>query len=122
MAGGLALLPEADAQGLPKQSDALRDLAVAMAQQWYGIGVGARESRDVWLNEALPAFLADSFVGDRLGQASYDTRVERAQEYLQPAPRGRQRRAAGGYRMESAGAGQRLARGGKGRRLPQSAQ
>ncbi len=80
MAGGLALLPEADAQGLPKQSDALRDLAVAMAQQWYGIGIGSRESRDVWLNEALPAFLADSFVGDRLGQASYDARVERAQD------------------------------------------
>jgi aminopeptidase N len=80
MAGGLALLPEADAQGLPKQSDALRDLAGAMAQQWYGIGTGSRESRDVWLNEALPAFLADSFVGDRLGQASYDARVERARD------------------------------------------
>lgn len=80
MAGGLALLPEADAQGLPKQSDALRDLAAAMAQQWYGIGIGSRESGDVWLNEALPAFLADSFVDDRLGQASYDVQVERAQD------------------------------------------
>lgn len=79
LAGGVALLPEGDAQGLPKQPDALRDLAATMAHQWYGVGIGTQESQDVWLNQALPAFLGDSFVGERLGKSAYNAQVAQAE-------------------------------------------
>lgn len=79
MAGGLTLLPESYAQGLEKQPDALRGLAEALAHQWYGIGIAAG-SKDAWLSQGIPAYLADTFVGERFGTANYDAQIARARD------------------------------------------
>jgi aminopeptidase N len=80
LAGGLLFLPESYAQEMSKQPDALRSLADESAHQWYGIGITATDSASAWLSEALPAFLADSFLGQRLGKEALAREVERSRQ------------------------------------------
>lgn len=79
LAGGLTLLPGSYAPELAKQADDLRAMAGQLARQWYGIGIAPKGGPD-WLSEGLCAFLADSFVGQRLGAESYERQIERSRQ------------------------------------------
>ncbi len=80
MAGGLSILPESKGKGSGKDADSLWYLASELAQQWYGIRIGLKDWRDVWLSEGLSAFLADEFVGQRLGMAAFDKQIAHSRE------------------------------------------
>ncbi|MGA3242684.1 MAG: M1 family aminopeptidase [Bryobacteraceae bacterium] len=80
MAAGLTLLPESSAQGLGKQADALWLLTSQMAHQWYGLGIASQDWSDLWLSEGVSAYLADAFVGQRLGKESYGKEIEHSRQ------------------------------------------
>jgi aminopeptidase N len=80
MAAGLTLLPESSAQGLGKQPDALWLLTSEMAHQWYGLGIASQDWSDLWLSEGVSAYLADAFVGQRLGKESYGKEIEHSRQ------------------------------------------
>jgi aminopeptidase N len=80
MAGGLSILPESYAKENGKDADSLWQLSSALAQQWYGIGIALKDWRDVWLSEGISAFLADEFVGQRLGKAAFDKQIAHSRE------------------------------------------
>jgi len=76
---GLALLPESYAQGLGKP-DNLRVLTSKLAHQWYGVGISTKGGPDLWLSEGIPAFLADAFLGQRLGKETYQREIQQARQ------------------------------------------
>lgn len=75
---GLALLPEAWAQNIDKQPEHLRPLADAVAQQWFGIGIGTKDWSDLWLSTGVSGFFADAFLGQKLGKQAYEREMEHA--------------------------------------------
>ncbi len=88
----LALLPDSIVPGIAKQADHLRILAQALAQQWYGIGIAPKDWSDRWLSEGVSSFLADSFLGQRLGKEAYEREIERTRQvYLQLVSEGKDR-------------------------------
>jgi aminopeptidase N len=80
MAAGLTLLPERIAQGLGKQPDNLWLLTSQMAHQWYGLGIASQDWSDLWLSEGVSAYLADAFVGQRLGKDSYEREIAHSRQ------------------------------------------
>jgi aminopeptidase N len=80
MAAGLTLLPESSAQGLGKQPDALWLLTSEMAHQWYGLGIASRDWSDLWLSDGVSAYLADAFLGQRLGKESYEREIAHSRQ------------------------------------------
>ncbi len=80
LAGGLALLPEACAQGLSKQPEKLWLLARVLADQWYGIGIAVKDWSDLWLSEGVPGFVADAFLGQRFGAEAYERGIARSRQ------------------------------------------
>jgi aminopeptidase N len=78
MAAGLTLLPESYAQGLAKQPDNLWVLTSELAHQWYGVGIATKDWSDLWLSEGVSAFLANAFLGQRLGRETYEREVQRS--------------------------------------------
>jgi aminopeptidase N len=79
MAAGLTLLPESYAQALGKP-DALWSLTSELAHQWYGVGIASKDWSDLWLSEGVSAFLADAFLGQRLGLESYERAIEHSRQ------------------------------------------
>jgi aminopeptidase N len=80
MAAGLTLLPESYAQGLVKQPEDLWLLADELAHQWYGIGIATKDWSDLWLSKGITAFLADSFLGQRVGKAAYERELQHSRQ------------------------------------------
>jgi len=80
MAAALTLLPEPSAQGLGKQPDALWLLTSEMAHQWYGLGIASQDWSDLWLSEGVSAYLADAFLGQRLGKESYEREIAHSRQ------------------------------------------
>jgi len=80
MAAGLTLLPESSAQLLGKQPDALWLLTSELAQQWYGLGIAPQDWSDLWLSEGVSAYLADAFLGQRLGKESYEREIAHSRQ------------------------------------------
>ena len=80
LAGGLALLPETCAQGLSKEPEKLWLLSRMLADQWYGIGIAVKDWSDLWLSEGVPAFVADAFLGQRLGAEAYEKGIARSRQ------------------------------------------
>jgi aminopeptidase N len=80
LAGGLTLLPESDAQGLAKDPDKLWLLTRELAEQWYGMQLFPKDWSDLWLSEGVSAFLADTFLGQRIGEASYQQQIEHSRQ------------------------------------------
>jgi hypothetical protein len=81
MAAGLTFLPEAYAQALAaKQPGALVGLTSELAHQWYGIGIASKDWSGLWLSEGVSAFLADTFLGQRLGNESYEKQIEHSRQ------------------------------------------
>jgi aminopeptidase N len=80
MAAGLTLLPESSAPELGKQADALWLLTSEMAHQWYGLGIASQDWSDLWLSEGVSAYLADAFVGQRLGKPSYERQIAHSRQ------------------------------------------
>jgi aminopeptidase N len=80
MAAGLTLLPERSAQGLGKQPDALWLVTSELAHQWYGLGIASQDWSDLWLSEGVSAYLADAFLGQRLGRESYAREIEHSRQ------------------------------------------
>jgi aminopeptidase N len=78
MAAGLTLLPESYARGLGKQPDNLWVLTSELAHQWYGVGISTKDWSDLWLSEGVSAFLANAFLGQRLGRETYEREVQRS--------------------------------------------
>lgn len=92
MAGGLALLPESDVEGLGKQPDHVWLLTDEMAHQWYGIGISVKDWSDLWLSEGISGFLADAFSGQRLGKEMYEKEIQHARQiYTQLRAEGKDR-------------------------------
>lgn len=71
MAAGLTLLPESFDLWL--QTDEL-------AHQWYGIGIASKDWSDLWLSKGVTAFLADAFLGQRVGKEAYDRAVQHSRQ------------------------------------------
>jgi hypothetical protein len=80
MAAGLTLLPESNAQGLGKQPDSLWLLTSELAHQWYGLGITPQDWSDLWLSDGVSAFLADAFLGQRLGKESYEREIAHSRQ------------------------------------------
>jgi aminopeptidase N len=80
MAGGLTLLPESYSQTGWTKPDSLWLLTSELAHQWYGIRIVSKDWADAWLSEGISAFLADEFLGERLGKAVHDTEVEHSRQ------------------------------------------
>ena len=80
MAAGLTLLPESYAQGLGKQPDNLWLLTSELAHQWYGVGIATKDWSDLWLSEGVSAFLADAFLGQRVGKERYEREIEHSRQ------------------------------------------
>jgi aminopeptidase N len=80
MAAGLTLLPESDAQALEAHPDNLWLLTNALAHQWYGMGIATKDWADLWLSEGVSAFLADAFLGQRLGKETYQREIQRCRQ------------------------------------------
>jgi aminopeptidase N len=80
MAAGLTLLPERSAKGLGKQPDALWLLTSELAHQWYGLGIASQDWSDLWLSEGVSAYLADAFLGQRLGKESYASQIDHSRQ------------------------------------------
>jgi aminopeptidase N len=92
VAAGLTLLPESYAQGLGKQPDNLRLLASALAHQWYGVGITAKDWSDLWLSEGVSAFLADAFLEQRFGKERYEREIQHSRQiYKQLSAEGKDR-------------------------------
>ena len=92
MAGGLTLLPESYAQELAKQPDSLWLLTDALAHQWFGVAITAKDWSDLWLNEGISAFVAATYLGQRSGKESFEREVERSRQvYEQLRSAGRDR-------------------------------
>lgn len=92
LAGGLALLPESSAKNPAKDADKLRMLADIAAHQWFGIQVAPKDWSDLWLSDGISAFVADAFVGGKLGKESMQRLVDRAhQAYLELRAEGKDR-------------------------------
>jgi len=79
MASGLTLLPESYAQGLEKP-DTLWLLSSELARQWYGLGIPSKDWSDLWLSEGISAFLADAFLGERLGKEAFEREIEHSRQ------------------------------------------
>jgi hypothetical protein len=93
---GLTLLPESDAQGLAKQPDNLRLLASELAHQWYGVGIAVKDWSDLWLSDGVSAFLADAFLGQRLGKESYEREIQHSRQiFNQRHAEGKDRQLSG---------------------------
>ncbi len=89
MAGGLALLPES-------QHDNPGALTDALAHQWYGVAIATKDWSDLWLSDGISAFLADAFLGQRVGKAKYEQEVARSREiHKQLAAAGKDRPLSG---------------------------
>jgi aminopeptidase N len=89
---GLTLLPESYAQGLAKQPDNLWLLANELAHQWYGVQIASKDWSDLWLSDGISAFLADKFLGQRFGQASYERELDHSRQiYSQLRTQGKDR-------------------------------
>lgn len=80
LAGGLVFLPESCAQGVAKDADKTWLLARALAGQWYGVGIVPKDWSDVWLSEGISAFLADTFLGRRLGDQAEQAQIEHSRQ------------------------------------------
>jgi aminopeptidase N len=80
MAAGLTLLPESCTQGLGKQPDSLWLLTSELAHQWYGVGIAVKDWSDLWLSEGVSAFLADAFLGQRLGKEAYEQEIQHSRQ------------------------------------------
>jgi aminopeptidase N len=72
--GGLTLLPEA------ATAEALWLETSLLARQWYGVGVELKDWSDAWLSEGVAAFVADEFVGERLGTDAFEREIERSRQ------------------------------------------
>jgi aminopeptidase N len=91
MAAGLTLLPESYAQELAKP-DTLWSLTSELAHQWYGVGISSKDWSDLWLSEGVSAFLADAFLGQRIGTESYEHEVTHSRQiYNQIRAQGKDR-------------------------------
>jgi aminopeptidase N len=77
---GLALLPETYGKAGGNKQDLLWLLTSELAQQWYGIGIAAKDWSDQWLNEGVSAFLADELLGQRFGKDSYDRQIGQSRQ------------------------------------------
>jgi aminopeptidase N len=77
LAAGLTLLPESFAQGLVKQPDNLWVLTSELAHQWYGVGIATKDWSDLWLSEGVSAYMANAFLGQRLGRGTYEREIQR---------------------------------------------
>jgi len=80
LAAGLTLLPESDSRGLAKDPEKLWLLTRELAQQWYGMKLGPKDWSDLWLSEGVSAFLADTFLGQRIGEQSYQQQIEHSRQ------------------------------------------
>jgi aminopeptidase N len=92
---GLTLLPESYAQGLAKPEN-LRLLASELAHQWYGVAIAVQDWSDLWLSDGVSAFLADGFLGQRLGKESYEREIQRSRQiFNQRHAEGKDRQLSG---------------------------
>jgi aminopeptidase N len=80
MAAGLTLLPESSAQGLGKQPDDMWLLTSELAHQWYGLEIAPQDWSDLWLSDGVSAYLANAFVGQRLGKESYEREIAHSRQ------------------------------------------
>jgi aminopeptidase N len=78
LAAGLTLLPESYAQG--KGTDTPWRVTTELARQWYGIQIAPKDWADIWLSEGVSAFLADTFLEQRLGKERYEKEIERSRQ------------------------------------------
>ncbi|HEX3877828.1 MAG TPA: hypothetical protein VHW24_12630 [Bryobacteraceae bacterium] len=88
-AGGLALLPDSFSKNLSDDIGALQAVSFAIAQQWFGVGIATKDEGANWLTFGLPAFLADTFLEQRLGKAVFEREISRSRDlYTQLRARG----------------------------------
>jgi aminopeptidase N len=67
-------------------------LASELAHQWYGASIVPKDWSDLWLSDGVSAFLADEFVGERLGKDAYEREIERSRQiYNQLRAQGKDR-------------------------------
>jgi aminopeptidase N len=72
------LLPEAYANIIKTEPEALGLLAHELAHQWYAVRIQCLDWSDFWLNEGMATFLADAFLERRFGRERYEREIERS--------------------------------------------